>query len=47
MVIDWTSQMTPHGDVDGFTWADESIGYSLVRPIRSTTTSAGREKKGT
>jgi anti-sigma factor RsiW len=35
---DRTAQMTPHahGDVDGFTWADEGIGYSLVGPLPST-----------
>jgi anti-sigma factor RsiW len=34
-----TAQMTPHaqGDVDGFTWADDGIGYSLVGPLPSPT----------
>jgi anti-sigma factor RsiW len=39
MEVDQTARMTPHsqGDVDGFTWADDGIGYSLVGPLPSTT----------
>lgn len=39
MEIDRTAYMTPHaqGDLDGFTWADDGIGYSLVGPLPSST----------
>jgi anti-sigma factor RsiW len=34
-----TAQMTPHaqGDVAGFSWADDGIGYSLVGPLPPST----------
>jgi anti-sigma factor RsiW len=37
--VDQTARMTPHaqGDVDGFVWADDGIGYSLVGPLPSPT----------
>lgn len=39
MEADQTARMTPqsHGDVDGFTWADDGIGYSLVGRLPSAT----------
>jgi anti-sigma factor RsiW len=38
MEIDRTAEMTSHAhdDVDGFTWADDGIDYSLVGPLLSS-----------
>ena len=54
MEVDRTAQMTPraHGDVDGFTWADDGIGYSLVGPLPPATLhpladEVRRQEKGT
>jgi anti-sigma factor RsiW len=39
MEVDHTARMTPRsqGDVGGFTWADDGIGYSLVGALPTTT----------
>jgi anti-sigma factor RsiW len=39
MEIEGTARMTPHSQsgVDGFTWADDGVGYSLVGPLPSAT----------
>jgi anti-sigma factor RsiW len=39
MEVDQTARMAPHarGDVEGFTWAEDGIGYSLVGRLPSET----------